>query len=90
MCLVGMEETNSEEIAVSDAAGAAGARGDEDVDLSAMSADELRSLILRERWERAAARPSTTTTSIVTQSEPGCGKAGKHGKIATKKRHSAQ
>jgi hypothetical protein len=50
-CLAGMEEMNSEEIAVSDAAGAAGTRGDEDVDLSAMSADELQSLILRERWE---------------------------------------
>jgi hypothetical protein len=44
-----MEETSSEEIAVSDAAGAAGAIGDEDVNLGAMSADELRSLILRER-----------------------------------------
>ncbi len=48
-----------------------GARGDEDVDLSAMSADELRSLILRERRERAAAKPPTVTTSIVTQGEPG-------------------
>jgi hypothetical protein len=70
-CLAGMEETNSEEIAVSDTAGAVGARGDEDVDLSAMSADELRSLILRERREQAASKPPTATTSIVTQSEPG-------------------
>jgi hypothetical protein len=66
-----MEETNSEEIAVSDTAGAAGARGDEEVDISVMSADELQSLIVCERRERAAAKPLTATSSIVTQGEPG-------------------
>jgi hypothetical protein len=68
--LAGMEETNSEEIAVSDAAGAAGVRGEE-VDISATSADELRLLIVHEHWERAVAKLLTATTSIITQGEPG-------------------
>ena len=46
-------------------------RSDEEVELEAMSVEQLRSLIVRERREREAARSPIVIASTVTQGEPG-------------------
>ena len=66
-----MEESSSDERSVDGAAGAAGVRSDEEVELEAMSVEQLRSLIVRERREREAARSPIVIASTVTQGEPG-------------------
>jgi hypothetical protein len=50
---------------------------------------KCRKKIMKRRWRRAFI-PSEDTVKSLVSGDVSCGKAGKHGKIATKKRHSAE